>query len=84
MHFELIEYLFTYFGKISPFYYVVVVKPFSSTNNYPIPPSNTLVNTPFSPIGALNIETSKHVGLNSLLPVHKHSPLIQAPFLLQW
>lgn len=38
---------------------------------------------PVDPTGASKIEISKQLGERLVLPVHKHLPFIQAPFLLQ-
>lgn len=42
------------------------------------------VSPPVNPIGAFNIETSMQLWVKLVTPVHKHFPLIHAPFLLQW
>ena len=39
---------------------------------------------PVEPMGARKMETSMQEGLYTVEPVHRHFPLMQTPFLLQW
>ena len=43
-----------------------------------------LSNPPVVPIGVCTTSESKQKNENSVVPVHRHLPFTQAPFLLQW
>ena len=78
MHFLLIEYSRTVF--LSEGWALVELKLGSKICT---PSELEFKRPPVEPIGAKKIETSMHEGLYCVDPVHKHFPLMQAPFLLQ-